>query len=187
MYPPRHIEVSVYGVAQETYERVTGKRGSFRQFRRGLDLLLNNGIPVRLKAMALRSNLHEFDKIAEFCRTHTKDYFHFDPFLNLRTDFNSVRNQMIIAERLSAQEIVQLEESDVARLVELKKKCAGLVDGDICGSTCDHLFNCPIGSSDFYISADGRFQLCICLVAPDLTCDLRTVHLQEAWRTYRTP
>ena len=43
-YPPRDIEVSVYGATKETYERVTRKAGSFDAFIRGLNLLLENGI-----------------------------------------------------------------------------------------------------------------------------------------------
>ena len=39
-YPPRDLEVTVYGVTPETYERVTRRPGSFAAFRRGLDLLL---------------------------------------------------------------------------------------------------------------------------------------------------
>ena len=54
-YPPRDIEVSVYGATRETYERVTRRPGSYDAFVRGLDLLLASGVPVRLKAMALRS------------------------------------------------------------------------------------------------------------------------------------
>ena len=58
-FPPRDIEVTVYGVTRETYERVTRTPGSFAAFKRGLDRLLGSGVTVRLKAMALRSNKHE--------------------------------------------------------------------------------------------------------------------------------
>ena len=55
-YPPRDIEVTIYGVTEETYERVTRKPGSFAAFMQGLDRLFKSGINVRLKAMTLRSN-----------------------------------------------------------------------------------------------------------------------------------
>ena len=93
-YPPRDIEVTVYGVTQETYECVTRKPGSFDAFMRGLDLLFNSGIKVRLKAMALRSNVAELPQIANFCMEHTKDYFRFDPFLHLRFDQDPLRNKV---------------------------------------------------------------------------------------------
>ena len=43
-YPPRDIEVTVYGASQETYERVTRRAGSFSAFQRGLDRLLEAGV-----------------------------------------------------------------------------------------------------------------------------------------------
>ncbi len=70
-YPPRAVEVTVYGVTRETYEAVTRVPGSYRAFRTGLDLLLEAGLPVRLKAMALRSNREELGAIAAFCRERT--------------------------------------------------------------------------------------------------------------------
>ena len=42
-YPPRDIEVTVYGVTGETYEVVTRRPGSFGRFLKGLDLLLGAG------------------------------------------------------------------------------------------------------------------------------------------------
>ena len=41
-------------------------------------MLLGSGIPVRLKAMALKSNKDELEAIAEFCRERTSDFFRFD-------------------------------------------------------------------------------------------------------------
>ena len=96
----------MYGATQETYERVTRRPGSYAAFRRGLDLLLEGGVTVRLKAMALRSNAHELPAIARFCRERTKDYFRFDPLLHLRYDGDPRRNAEIRAERLSPEEIV---------------------------------------------------------------------------------
>jgi MoaA/NifB/PqqE/SkfB family radical SAM enzyme len=56
--------------------------GSYEAFMRGLDLLIDAGIKVRPKAMALRSNIHEFAEISRFCRERTKDYYRFDPELD---------------------------------------------------------------------------------------------------------
>ena len=76
-YPPRDIEVTVYGITRETYEAVTRQPGSFQAFTHGLNLLLQNIIKVRLKAMALRSNFKELPQIAQFCRERTKGLFPF--------------------------------------------------------------------------------------------------------------
>jgi radical SAM protein with 4Fe4S-binding SPASM domain len=182
-YPPRDIEVTVYGVTAETYERVTRRPGSFAAFQRGLDLLLGAGVKVRLKAMAMRSNVHELAEIAAFCRARTKDYFRFDPLLTLRLDGDSVRNGEIVAERLSAAEIVALERADDERFRALEKDCDKLSGSGCESAACDHLIHCGAGNASFSVAADGSFRLCQSLCHPDTIFDLRKGSVREAWET----
>ena len=180
-YPPRDIEITAYGATQETYERVTRRPGSFAAFTNGLNRLLDSGVRVRLKAMALRSNFHELPAIAAFCRTHTKDYFRFDPQLHLRFDRDEKRNADIRAERLTPEEIVALERADEARFSALQKGCNTLINEDFTHIGCDHLFHCGAGNGSFNVSYDGRFRLCSSLWAPETMYDLRQGSLSEAW------
>jgi radical SAM protein with 4Fe4S-binding SPASM domain len=183
-YPPRDIEVSVYGVKKETYERVSRTPGSFAAFRQGLDLLLGSGLNVRLKAMALRTNLHEQPAIASFCRERTKDYFRLDPFLHLRYDKDPSRNAEIKAERLSPEEIVVLEQSDPERYQALENGCDKLIVPQFSHSSCNHLFHCGAGSDSFSLSYDGLFRLCPSLWHPDCVYDLKQGTLTDAWRNF---
>jgi radical SAM protein with 4Fe4S-binding SPASM domain len=183
-YPPRTIEVSVYGVTAETYERVTRKPGSYRLFRRGLDLLWQAGVPVRLKAMALRSNLAEMPQIAQFCREHTRDFFRFDPLLHLRYDRDPLRNLDIRAERLSAAEIARIEQEDPERSEGLTKKCDELILKDINPDGDNHIITCGAGLSSFAITFDGFFKLCSTLYHPDSLYDLRKGTLHDAWHEF---
>ncbi len=183
-YPPRDIEVSVYGVTRETYEKVTRRRGSFAAFMRGLDLLRGSGIRVRLKAMAMRSNVRELPAIARFCRERTKDYFRFDPLLHLRFDGNAMRNTDIRAERLSPGEIVAIEQADEERANALHKGCDELMIPEQAHAGCDHLFHCGAGNGSFSISCDGLFRLCSDLWHPDCVYDLRKGTLADAWHNF---
>jgi radical SAM protein with 4Fe4S-binding SPASM domain len=180
-YPPRDVEVTVYGASRETYETVTRKPGSYAAFRRGLDLLLHNGIKVRLKAMAMRSNVGELKAIAAFCRRRTKDYFRFDPMLHLRFDGDAGRNREIVAERLSPEEIVTIEQADIERSTSLNKNCDHFIFPDLGHSDCQHLFHCGVGNSGFTVSPDGIFRLCSSLWHPDCIYDLKKGTLAEAW------
>jgi radical SAM protein with 4Fe4S-binding SPASM domain len=181
-YPPRDIEVSVYGVTEETYERVTRQPGSYAAFRRGLDLLLASGIKIRLKAMALRSNVHELPEIAAFCRAHSTSTFRFDPFLHLRYDGDPKRNEEIRQERLSPEEIVDIEQADDARADALEKNCDHFIFPNFGHRQCRHLFHCGAGKKSFAVSYDGKFRLCADLWHPDTIYDLRTGSLAEAWQ-----
>ncbi|MHB9033801.1 MAG: radical SAM protein [Anaerolineae bacterium] len=182
-YPPRDIEVTVYGVTQATYEHVTRRPGSYAAFRRGLDRLLDAGIPVRLKAMALRSNVQELPEIARFCRERTCDYFRFDPLLHLRFDGDERRNAEIRSERLSPEEIVTIEQADEERTRSLHKACEHLTQLHT-EYVCDHLFHCGAGNGSFAVGYDGTFRLCSSLWAPGTTVNLRQVSLREAWEQF---
>ena len=180
-HPPRDVEVTVYGVTKETYERVTRTPGSFEAFLRGLDLLLRSGVEVRLKAMALRSNKHELTAIGDFCRARTKDYYRFDPNLHLRFDGDKERNSHILAERLSPREVVRLERADPERFGALTAACEGLVPSEVRTSDCRHIFRCGVGRRSFVIGAEGLLRPCLSLHHPDFLYDLRTGTLADAW------
>ena len=180
-YPPRDIEVTVYGITKETYEKVTRRNGSFMQFMQGLELLLKNNIKVRFKAMALRSNVRELPEIAKFCQMRTKDYFRFDPFVRLRFDRNSKRNAEIKSERLTSDEIVAIERADPERFGVLEKNCDILILPEYSHNNSRHLFRCGAGYGTFGISYDGFFRACAVLCHPGYVYDLKKGTLVEAW------
>lgn len=183
-YPPRDIEITVYGVTQETYEAVTRCPGSFKKFMNGLNAVIQNGICVRLKAMAMRANLHEQKAIADFCLARTKDYYRFDPQLHLRFDGNKKRNKEIRSQRLTPEQIVALENSDEQRINAMKKDCKMLINKEFIHDGCNHLFHCGAGKNSFTVSYDGRFRLCSSLWADGTTYDLRRGTLKEACQNF---
>jgi radical SAM protein with 4Fe4S-binding SPASM domain len=183
-FPPRDIEVTVYGVTKETYERVTRTPGSYDAFRRGLDRLLQSGARVRLKAMALRSNKHEIAAIGEFCRARTKDYYRFDPHLHLRFDRDEVRNSLILAERLTSKEVARLERSDPERFSALTAVCDELIAPAAEASDCRHIFRCGVGQRSFVIGPEGLLRPCLSLHHPDFLYDLKKGSLAGAWTRF---
>ncbi len=46
--PPALIEITLYGIKEETYEKITGVKGSFRRCMEGVDRLLEAGLHLRL-------------------------------------------------------------------------------------------------------------------------------------------
>jgi radical SAM protein with 4Fe4S-binding SPASM domain len=182
-YPPRDIEITVYGASRPSYERVTRRPGSYAAFVRGLDALFEAGVRVRLKAMALRSNLDDMEAIASFGRARTKDYYRFDPVLHLRYDGNQQRNAEIKQERLTPEEIVALERADEKRFGALEKDHKRLINEEFTHTGCDHLFHCGAGNGSFSVGYDGTFRLCSSLWAPGTTANLRQTPLREAWET----
>jgi len=180
-YPPRDIEITVYGITPKTYERITRRPGSYPAFRLGLYRLFNAGIPVTLKAMAMRSNFEEMPEITRFCQEHSYRQFRFDPFLHLRYDGDPHRNREIISERLSPEQIVALEKSSPSRFEGLKKTKIFSIDPSLPKPKSCLLFGCGIGKEYFYVSSHGIFSFCSSLWHPDCVTDLKTASLKKAW------
>lgn len=184
-YPPFDIEISLYGATQETYEKVTGLKGSYNAMMRGIALLEENKIPYRLKAMALKSNIHEMDIIADFCKTHTKDYFRFDPQLHLRVDNNEVRNQLIKQERLSPAEVVSLESSQEDIQKAVQSSCKKISDISLQKTEGEQpLFYCGAGKNDFVIGYNGKLRLCLSLFAEGTCYDIRKGSFKDFWEGF---
>ena len=179
-WPPRNLEVTVYGVTEKTYERVTRKPGSFKAFMRGLNLLLDSGIPVALKAMALQSNKQEFEQIARFCTKRSSVPFQFDPLLHLRFDGDRNRNQEIINQRLTPEEIAVLEQQNYLQVSTTQKGSDPLVNPGEHNGNGNLLFNCGTGLDECTIGADGTFRLCSSLMHPDCVYDLNNGSLARA-------
>ncbi len=183
-FPPRDIEVTVYGVTPATYEAVSRRAGSFAAFRRGLDQLRHHRFRFRLKAMVMRSNLHELDEIAAFGRRLSRDFFRLDPLLHLRFDGDARRNAEIIAERLTPEEIAALDRSDPERSSALRKDCERYIFPGQGHARCRHLFHCGAGMGGFTVSPEGLFRLCSSLWHPDCLFDLTRGTLKEAWERF---
>jgi len=187
-FPPREIEVTVYGNTRETYERVTRTPGSFDAFERGLARLLGSGLTVRLKAMALRSNKHELAAIGDFCRRRTRELYRFDPQLHLRFDRDEARNTIIRSERLSEREVARLERADPQRFGALKAACGDLLPPETPRAEhvpdCRHIFRCSVGQRSFVVGPEGLLRPCVSLHHPDFLYDLRKGSLAEAWRDF---
>ena len=179
-YPPRDVEITMYGAGRESYERVTRAPGSFEAFQRGVRLLEQGGVRARHKAMALRSNVDELAAMAAFGRAHTKDYFRFDFLLHLRYDRDAARNAEICAERLTPEEITVIEKSDDERARALRRECRRAV---VSGAPPepDLVFQCDVGQG-FTVGWDGSLRLCSSLCHPDYVADVRREPLAVAWR-----
>lgn len=154
-YPPRRIEITIYGHTAHTYEQVTGVPGSFAAFRRGVDLLLARGLPVYLKMMVLKTNLHELDEVKAWVSGLGLP-FRYDGVVNPRLDGHLGP----LRERLEPEDVVRIQgisEANREEFVALRKKAElGLARG-----TDQRLFRCGAGIRTFHIDPRGQMHPCM--------------------------
>src|SRR5437868_7922887 len=104
-FPPFAIEITLYGRTKETYEALTQIPGSYDRCLRGIRLLMDRGLPLKLKTVGTSVNRHEVIAMKEFTERELGLEFKFDSLLNPRIDCS----QAPLAVRLSPEEVVALD------------------------------------------------------------------------------
>ena len=169
-WPPFKVEITLYGVTSETYERVTGISGSFKHCKRGINLLLKRQLPLGLKTIAMTLNKDELWKIKEYAEKLGVK-FRFDPILNPRLDGSKTPCDF----RLSPKEVVKLDLADEKRVKEWRDFCEKFVGP----SQSDNLYICGAGVSSFHIDPYG--QMSVCIMSRFRGYDLRCGSFEKGW------
>ena len=169
--PGRWVEVSVYGMKAESYDASAGAKGSFVEFRRGVDRLLAHGIPFVVKGAILPPNKGDLAEFEAWAATlPSMDHapsasMNFD--LRARRD-DPAKNERIRILRLSPEETVQMLARDPRYVSGMREFC-----GKFMGPAGDRLFACGAGHGTC-VDAYGFAQMCLPLRHPDTVYDLRT-------------
>jgi radical SAM protein with 4Fe4S-binding SPASM domain len=173
-FPPRRIEITLYGATKKTFEAVTRTPGSFEATRRGIRLLRERNLPLSLKAMALVENVGELKAMERFAESLGINDFRFDPMINRRID----RTPGPERTRLSPEQAAALDKKFPKRLQEWKD-----FTNKFYGSPqTDRLFICGAGMSSFHINPYGEFSLCIMSRQPNY--NLKKGSFKQAWEKF---
>ena len=171
------IEVTVYGMRRESYEAVSRAPGSFAEFRRGVDLLLESGVPFAVKGALLPPNRGEMDEFEFWAHSipwmeRPPGYSMFFDLRNRRDD--EAKNALIRSLRVTPEEgLRMLARDETAYRAEMAEFRAKFMR-----PSGDRLFACGAGRS-ISIDAYGRAQPCTGVRAPDLTVNLPAMSLSE--------
>lgn len=174
-YRPFSVEITIYGATPETYEKVTRVPGSFDRSMRGIRLLVERGLSVKLKTMLLRTNKHELLAMKRLAREELGVGFRFDAIVNCRIDCSRAPLEV----RLSPEEVMDLEFSDPQRVAELREFVEEHMDPEADTETTDELYDCGAGRTAFSIDPCGRLRLCE--LSNHIAYDLRQGSFREGW------
>ena len=151
-YPPRRIELTMYGHCEATYESITQVPGSYRRFHEGLALLLKRKLPVYLKTMVMKTNAHELESIRQFAGSRGLP-FRYDASINPRLNGDLAP----LSERISPEEYARLLHGDQASaesFARLRNRTPGS-DPD------PRLFRCGAGTQTAHIDSTGNLHPCM--------------------------
>lgn len=172
---PERVEITLYGMTREVYERVTRVSGSFDKCLAGIRRLAARGVRLGLKTMALRWNQHEIAAMRDFAKGLGLD-FRFDGLLNARVDCGASRHGEM---QLSAEQLVALDLGDARRSDGLKSFCDRFVPRPEDVGESERVFVCGAGQSSFTVDPYGRLQMC--QLARRAFFDLRRGSFKDGW------
>src|SRR3989475_710278 len=170
-HPPFSIEISCHGATEETFDRITQVKGSFQRFLKGIRLLVERGLPIKIKTKAMTVNQHELDQIKAFVEG-LGTQFRLSNVIYPR--LNGDLTPAIY--RLSPEEIVALESQEEDG--EPEDRCTE-AEGQLGQPADDRLFRCGCGTTAVHINAWG--QLGTCTWATE-RADLRQATVADAVR-----
>src|SRR5581483_8666504 len=175
--PPFSIEITLYGGTKETYEALTGIPGSYEKCFRGIKLLLDRNLPLKLKTVAVSLNVHEIALMKSISEELGLE-FKFDSMINPRIDCSSSP----LAVRLSPAEIVALDLDDPERVAEWRRlavDCAPVppqTDADA------QVYSCGGGVNSWAIDPYGNLTICVLSHVDEY--NVRTGTFSEGWEKF---
>ena len=174
-YPPFSIEITLYGATRETYEALTQVRGSFDRCMRAVELLLERGLPLKLKTVPTSINQHEVYEMKRFAESRGVE-FKFDPLVNPRIDCS----QSPLAIRLSPEEAVSLEFHDARRMEDYRrmaKEELAAAQPEFTDETTRYF--CGGGVNGCAIDPTGTMSICV--ISHQQGYNIREGSFREGW------
>jgi radical SAM protein with 4Fe4S-binding SPASM domain len=154
-YRPFAIEITLYGATRETYEALTQIPGSYDKCMRGIRMLKERDLPLKLKTVPTTINRHEVYEMQRMAEEDLGVDFKFDPIVNPRIDCS----QSPLAVRLTPEDAVALDLHEPRRVAEYQK----LIDRDFAQPLVesDDVYVCGGGDSSCAIDPYGHMSICV--------------------------
>jgi len=156
--PPFCIEMTFNGATVRTYEKISQVKGSFAKVKRNIDAVLKAKLPLKIKTLLSRNNIHERRAIQSFVESKG---LRFCPSTLIFARLNSDSSPCAL--RLAVDDIVQSEMITEYFGDDALARVAPATDTAL---PPRRLFNCALGNWQWHIDPSGRLNLCSCLREP---------------------
>lgn len=153
--PPFSIEVTLYGRTKETYEKLTQIPGSYGRCMRGIQLLMERKLPLKLKTVATTITKDEIWAMRDFAEGELGVEFKFDGLINPRIDCS----QSPLHVRLQPEDLVRLDLQDERRVEEWRK----LAENSHARTNppSEQVYTCGGGINSFSVDPTGGMSICV--------------------------
>jgi radical SAM protein with 4Fe4S-binding SPASM domain len=177
-WPPFAIEITLYGRTKETYEALTGIPDSYERCLRGIELLRDRGLPLKLKTVPTTVNKHEVLAMRQFAEEELHLEFKFDSLINPRIDCS----QSPLAVRLAPEEVVALDLHSPKVAAEYRKLGEQEMQHPPALENIETTYSCGGGMNSFAIDPYGHMSICV--LSHQETYDIRSGSVKDGWEQF---
>ena len=169
-WPPRKVEISLYGASPETHDAVTGVPGSHARAWAGIRRLQAAGVRVALKTVLMKSNLAEREALERQAAALGVAFRH-DAAIFPCLDGSPAP----LALRVTPEEAVQADLATAERRATWRDK----IERTAAHPAGERLYACAAGRSAFCADPFGGFAPC--LLAENHRCESAGRAFRDVW------
>ena len=189
-YPPRIVEITLYGATLKTFETITQKPGSYTACMRGISLLQQAGVRLRLKTMAITLNYQELPAMRSMAKEKGLQFRHDCSIIPaLPNEDNSGCTNIRDGGQNGLKETLRFrldpEQAVAADLSadRVKEKLRELAIQEAAPAELSKkLYHCGAGRSSYHITPYGRMQPCIITLRPSVDCVTGSQDFVLCWK-----
>jgi radical SAM protein with 4Fe4S-binding SPASM domain len=149
--------------------------GSYDRCLRGIRLLKERGLPLKLKTVATSINKHEVTSMRQFAEEQLEVEFKMDGQINPRIDCS----HSPLAVRLTPEELVALDMSTPKAIAEYRRLAQRDLENPPNMSLSNDVYFCGGGMNSLAINAYG--EMGICVISQQETYNTRGKALKSLW------
>ena len=172
--PPRKIEITIYGISQEVFKKVTCSDSNPDMILENIVSLKEDGHNILLKMMTLKENQLEFNLVKVFADKYTIP-FQYD--ISLLPTLSG--DQKVLQHQLSVDEAIALELSDGTNRLARWKSMVESYD-----VAQNKKINCGCGKFSYAISADMQLKRCNFIAGGSDAFSLKQYSFNEIWNKW---
>jgi radical SAM protein with 4Fe4S-binding SPASM domain len=174
-YRPFAIEITLYGATPATYEALTQIRGSYDRCMRGIRLLLDRKLPLKLKTVPTTINRHEVFEMKRLAEQEFGVEFKFDSAINPRIDCS----QSPLGVRLSPEQAVELDLAEPKRKADYQRIAKEDLSGAAAKKGSGQRYSCGGGIGGCAIDPYGTMSICV--ISHQQGYNIRKGSFREGW------
>lgn len=182
-YRPEKVNVTLYGMSDETYGDLCGHCAGYEKALRGIKLLKDAGVRVNLNTTFTKRNIQDLEKIVAFAKENEIPVrttgFIFPPVRNGHAEDTLYLSPEEMGYMGAQFDKLTLTPERVAQRKELIRRCMDNQPAELEPEECT-ISSCMAGRGAFWITWDGKMYPCGML--PGYVQDVRQLDFAQAWK-----